>query len=54
MAWDYPGDVLGNFGVATDTILIGDWNGDGKDQVGVWREGTFFLDYDGNLDFDPL
>src|SRR5205085_2756198 len=28
---------------AGDTLVAGDWNGDGTTSVGVWRAGTFFL-----------
>jgi Cysteine-rich secretory protein family/Carboxypeptidase regulatory-like domain len=46
------------FGLATDTVLIGDWNGDGKDKVGVFRNngaglGIWSLDYNGTLQFTP-
>ncbi|MBY0587554.1 VCBS repeat-containing protein [bacterium] len=32
------------FGVNIDRAVPGDWNGDGLDEVGVFRQGTFFLD----------
>jgi len=35
--------------------IVGDWNGDGKDQVGIFRNGTpvaWVLDYSGNLAWD--
>ncbi len=32
------------FGLATDKPVIGDWNGDGFDDIGVYRNGEFFLD----------
>jgi hypothetical protein len=25
MAWEYPGDIFGNFGIETDKILLGKW-----------------------------
>ena len=30
--------------------IVGDWNGDGRDELGVYRPGTrrFYLDFDGN------
>jgi uncharacterized protein YkwD len=45
------------FGLATDKIVIGDWNGDGKDKVGVYRDnglgvGLFSLDTTGAHQFD--
>jgi hypothetical protein len=34
------------FGLATDTPLLGDLNGDGRDDPCVFRNGTFFCDLD--------
>ena len=49
--WD-GGDRFQTFGYSTDTPIIGDWNGDGKDEIGVHRAvgnaGYFILDYNGN------
>ena len=44
-AWDNgPGGSGGDqsfvFGVEGDTVVIGDWNGDGKDEIGVVRPGS--------------
>jgi len=36
-------DVRFVFGQAGDVPLVGDWNGDGIDTPGVFRNGTFFL-----------
>jgi len=30
------------YGIATDTPVIGDWNGDGISEVGVYRDGVFY------------
>lgn len=56
-AWD--GTLLGDtltpaFGLATDLPVIGDWNGDGTDDVGVWRPSIqrFLLDTNGNDRWD--
>jgi hypothetical protein len=46
------GDVTFAFGSATDTPIVGDWNGDGKVEVGIYRNNTFFLDFNGNHLFD--
>jgi hypothetical protein len=51
------GDDVFLFGVATDKIVIGDWNGDGRDKVGVYRNngvgvGIFSLDTTGDRQFD--
>ena len=39
----YPG-TFGQFG---DLPVAGDWNGDGKAEIGVFRAGTWYLDYNG-------
>jgi uncharacterized membrane protein len=32
-----------------DTVpLLGDWNGDGRTKVGMYKKGSFYLDYNGN------
>ena len=36
------GDSTFTFGLATDRIVIGDWNGAGKDEVGVFRDAKSF------------
>ncbi len=55
-SWEWPGDRAQAFADAGDTPLVGDWNGDGCDQVGVHRRrgdaGLFLLDQDGNGTFD--
>ena len=43
---------FGSFGQAGDLPAAGDWNGDGKAKVGVFRNGTWFLDYNGNGAWD--
>ena len=40
------------FGDADSVPIVGDWNGDGKDDVGVYRRGHFFLDLNGNGRWD--
>ena len=40
-------------GVAGDVPVVGDWNGDGRDKVGLFRDGFFWvLDANGNRQFD--
>ena len=51
--WDAGVDItIPSFGFITDTVLVGDWNGDGKDEIGVARKGTsyysYYLDANGN------
>jgi len=39
-----------NFGITGDIPISGDWNSDGKTEIGVFRNSThlFYLDYNGN------
>jgi hypothetical protein len=51
------GDRVFTFGLMTDTVVLGDWNGDGKTKVGVVRAGPggtaqWFLDSNGDGVFD--
>lgn len=41
---------LGPYGIAGDQPLVGDWDGDGDDQIGVYRTGSkqFIRDLDGD------
>jgi hypothetical protein len=36
------------FGLLGGTPVTGDWNGDGVTKIGVFRDGNWFLDLDGN------
>jgi hypothetical protein len=42
------------FGLETDIPVTGDWNGDGAEDVGVWRPSTrrFYMDANGNGRWD--
>jgi len=42
-----------SFGAPDATPIIGDWNGDGADQIGIRHGSMFYLDYDGDGVFDP-
>ena len=51
------GDQVFNFGRSSDTILVGDWNGDGRAKIGVVRinadgSATVSLDTNGDGVFD--
>jgi len=55
MEWDpLSGDVSFWLGTGGDAAITGDWNGDGKDKIGVFRNGPWYLDYNGNMEWDPL
>jgi C1A family cysteine protease len=54
-AWDgTPTDTLGIFGVGlTGAIpVVGDWNGDGTTKIGVYMNGTWYLDMNRNWQWD--
>lgn len=53
--WDGPGsggDIVFGFGSVTDTPITGDWNGDGITDIGIFRAGTFYLDANGNREWN--
>jgi len=42
-----------NFGGSSGDIpVVGDWNGDGKDKIGIYRAGQWLLDYNGDGAWD--
>lgn len=43
---------LSSFGTAGDIPITGDWNGDGTDEVGVFRQGKWYFDMDGSGTYD--
>ena len=45
------GDTTGTIGETGDKPLLGDWNGDGRTKVGIYRSsaGLFAEDYNGDL-----
>ena len=45
-------DVTVELGAEGDTAVVGDFNGDGIDDIGVYRAGTWYLDTDGNRRLD--
>ena len=48
--WNKDFDVVSQFGSPGDLPIIGDWDGDGDDDIGIYRPGTttFILDFDGS------
>ena len=53
--WDGCGtDRCLSIGLNGDIPLVGDWNGGGSSKVGLFRpsDGTFYLDYNGNGQWD--
>jgi hypothetical protein len=40
------------FGLPGDMAIAGDWNGDGRDEIGVKRGRYWYLDYNGNGDWN--
>ncbi len=53
--WDgTPTDGTYRFGIVGDVPIIGDWNGDGIDEIGVYRPSNarFYLDVNGNKLWD--
>jgi hypothetical protein len=56
--WDGGGGDAStpSFGIAGDIPVVGDWNGDGIDEIGIFRPSSqsFFLDLNGNDVWDGL
>ena len=40
--------IFWSTGQSTDVPVMGDWNGDGKTKIGIYNNGTWILDYNGN------
>lgn len=53
-AWDGSSiDRIYSFGSSIDQPVVGDWNGDGKDEIGNYKgNGVWALDYNGNGAWD--
>ena len=49
-------DLECDFGQAGDIPVVGDWTGDGIEKIGVYRNGTWYLDTNNNhqLDADDM
>jgi hypothetical protein len=48
------GDIVESFGLLGDLPVMGDWNGDGRIRVGVYRKGDWYLDLNGNRKWDGV
>ena len=46
-------DHVFRFGTEDDVPVTGDWNGDGVRSIGIFRNGTWFLDVDGDGRWGP-
>jgi hypothetical protein len=44
--------VVAGFGGKGDTPIVGDWGATGRDEIGVFRDGFWILDYNGNFQWD--
>ena len=54
LAIDAGTDLDGFIGTSGDLPVLGDWNGDGRTKVGIYRPSNslFGIDYNGNLTWD--
>jgi hypothetical protein len=54
LKWDPGVDSFGSFGKVGDVPIVGDWTGDGRMKIGIYRpsDSTFALDVNGNLAWD--
>jgi M6 family metalloprotease-like protein len=52
--WNSGVDQQCSFGASGDKPVVGDWNGDGKDEIGVFRPSTrqWFLDTNGSCSWN--
>jgi C1A family cysteine protease len=57
-AWDGPGtgkDIVAGFGTTGDKPVVGNWNQTTPgDKIGVFRSGTWYIDYNGNFAWDGI
>ena len=42
------------FGQAGGIPVVGDWNGDGKTEIGFFKDGFWSIDYNGNYVWDGV
>ncbi|MDA1316292.1 MAG: hypothetical protein O2968_23500, partial [Acidobacteria bacterium] len=48
-----PTDHLSFLGQSGDKAVIGDWNDDGLDEIGIFRNGMWLLDMNRNGTWNP-
>ncbi len=46
-------DICSNWGMTGDIPVMGDWDGTGITRIGVFRNGWWYLDINGNNTWDP-
>ena len=44
-------DIALNYGLPGDYPVVGDWNGDGDDTIGIYRNGSFYLRNNNTIGF---
>jgi hypothetical protein len=47
-------DIGLNYGVPNDCPIVGDWDGNGTDTIGIYRNGTFYLRNSNTIGFADL
>jgi hypothetical protein len=52
-AYDPGIDTFYSFGLAGDQVVAGDWTGNGQVRLGVFRNGFWILDLEGNRQWEP-
>ena len=53
--WDGPSvdrAIYWGTGESSEVFVTGDWNGDGRSKIGIYVDGTWILDYNGNYAWD--
>ncbi|MCW5983451.1 MAG: hypothetical protein KIT09_35490 [Bryobacteraceae bacterium] len=50
----WPSDQESLFGWPGAEPVLGDWNGDGRTKIGVFKDGIWYLDYNGNGEWDGV
>ena len=47
-------DIGLNYGVPSDCPIVGDWDGDGDDTIGIYRNGSFYLRNSNTIGFADI